>query len=103
MELEEFLSKMSSGSKVSELNPDNPWSWALKNRGDKIYPEIQKIAKELLNQRVSRHEGRKYSGGRDSISVIMTTFNSKNFMLPSIFSILKQTHSNLELIIVDSQ
>ena len=31
----------------------------------------------------------------------MTTYNSMNIMFPSIFSILKQTHSNLELIVVD--
>ena len=64
-------------------------------------PEIGVRAKEMMKLIPANHTERKFTGGRDSISIIMTTYNSMNIMLPSIFSILKQTHSNLELVIVD--
>ncbi|MDP6527473.1 MAG: glycosyltransferase family A protein, partial [Candidatus Pacebacteria bacterium] len=38
---------------------------------------------------------------KNKISVIMTTYNSKKFVGKAIESILSQTHSNLELVIVD--
>lgn len=97
----EIIEAIDSGKSIHEINPDNPWAWAIDQNGSKEFPEIRDRAKEMLKIIPSQHTTRNYTGGRDSISVIMTTYNSMNIMLPSIFSVLKQTHSNLQLVIVD--
>ena len=101
MNASEIIAKMESEHPISEINPENPWSWASAKSGAKEVPEIGARAKEILKLVPFNHPQRKFTGGRDSISIIMTTYNSMNIMFPSIFSILKQTHSNLELIVVD--
>lgn len=101
MKLEDLIKCLEAKSSVAEINPDSPWNWALKHKGDKDFNIIRQTANFLISQNPMKHTPRNYSGGRDSISIIMTSYNSKDYMLPSIFSILKQTHSNLELIIVD--
>ena len=95
----EIIEAIDSGKSIHEINPDNPWAWAIDQNGSKEFPEIRDRAKEMLKIIPSQHTTRNYTGGRDSISVIMTTYNSMNIMLPSIFSVLKQTHSNLQLVI----
>ena len=37
----------------------------------------------------------------EKLSVLMTAYNAEKYLKPSINSILKQTHKNLELIIID--
>mgnify|MGYP001175716122 CR=1 FL=1 len=101
MNASEIIAAIDSGLRISDINPDNPWSWALDYKGSADFPEIYDLATEILAIKPNQHTTRKFTGGKDSVSVIMTVYNSMNFMLPSIFSVLKQTHSNLELIIVD--
>ena len=101
MNASDIIAGIDSGLRVHEINPDSPWSWALKNKGSPDFPEIRERANELLVIKPNKHTSRKFTGGKDSITVVMTVYNSMNIMLPSIFSVLKQTHSNLELIIVD--
>jgi len=101
MNASEIITAIDRGARISEINPNNPWSWALEHKGSSDFPEIRERAKELLALKPNNHTTRKFTGGKDSISVVMTVYNSMNFMLPSIFSVLKQTHSNLELVIVD--
>ena len=101
MNQSEIIRRIEDEMPISEINPENPWVWSLTKSGAKEVPEIGSRAKEMMKLVPANHTERKFTAGRDSISVIMTTYNSMNIMLPSIFSILKQTHSNLELIVVD--
>ena len=101
MKQSEIIEKIEGEMPIHEINPDNPWIWAMSKSGAKEVPDIGVRAKEMMKLIPANHTERKFTGGRDSISIIMTTYNSMNIMLPSIFSILKQTHSNLELIVVD--
>ena len=101
MNSSEIIQRIQDEMPISEINPENPWIWSLNKSGAKEVPEIGVRAKEMMKLVPANHTERKFTGGRDSISIIMTTYNSMNIMLASIFSILKQTHSNLELVIVD--
>ena len=47
----------------------------------------------------SRHD--RPVASRDKVSIIMTTFNSAEWLEMSITSLLRQTHSNIEVIVVD--
>ena len=75
MNASEIIAKIESEHPISEINPENPWSWALAKSGAKEVPEIGTRAKEILKLVPFNHPQRKFTGGRDSISIIMTTYN----------------------------
>ena len=82
MNASDIIAGIDSGFRVHDINPDSPWSWALKNKGSPDFPEIRERANEILAIKPNNHTSRKFTGGKDSITVVMTVYNSMNIMLP---------------------
>lgn len=55
--------------------------------------------RNLTSKNRSRHSA--YTDGLPLVSIIMTSFNSQEYILSSVYSIINQTYPNKEIIIVD--